>query len=89
VLKAQKLAAKNRPDEAAAGYSPGTMRKAQIKGMSQNASLSVVEAAVRAVEGGVLADLSKDTKLRNRVSRVRVTSTDAVFEHERVSVCKS
>mmetsp|Transcript_35402 Transcript_35402/g.92635 ORF Transcript_35402/g.92635 Transcript_35402/m.92635 type:complete len:288 (-) Transcript_35402:90-953(-) len=83
VLKAQRLAAKNMKEAAASGFSPGTMRKAQVVGMGENSSLMVVEAAVRAVEGGVLSDLSQDEKLRSRVQRVRMNSTDAVFEQER------
>jgi hypothetical protein len=41
--------------EAAAGFSPGTMRKAQKVGMGQNASLGMVEDAIRAVEGAVIS----------------------------------
>lgn len=52
--------------------------------MGQHASLSVVEDAVRAVEGGVLSDLSQDAALRNRVIKLRSTSTEVVFEQERV-----
>eukprot|EP00038_Savillea_parva_P008674 m.178466 g.178466 ORF g.178466 m.178466 type:complete len:297 (-) comp14549_c0_seq1:294-1184(-) len=84
VIKAQEKAKKRMQEQAQNGYSPGTMRKAQVQDMAEHASLLVVEEAVRAVEGSMLTDISEDANLRTRVSKVQNTSTDAVFAQERM-----